>query len=321
MKKPERVFLPHSQFNMIRMLLQGREIYYVAGTHSMFVPSRNAKYIMSSRPDGVSIVREWPTLEGYPELMTPGEAARRELKYCFPNLRKVGWQSNDVRLFSWRWPMMFTIPMIGRGTYIDLAGAYHQLYARLWLDVAFPCGYGSLSLSSAADSLAQWKGARNSLIGITAAREATGVRGAKTFRLVTKNPYLSPHLWATIQGILNELAFLAEREGAVYIATDGYIFPSKEKGDIFQEILDDNGLKYRRYDGKFNIKSWGAYKVPEKETKLFSTPGLGWGRPFRSINILDSDNPTRLLRWWSKSIPRYSKTKWQEEVTEWQMTI
>jgi len=321
MKKAERVLLPHAQFNMIRVVLQGREIYYIAGTHSMFVPSRNTKYIMSSRPDGVSVVRSWPTLEGWPELMTPSEAARRELKYCFPDIKRVGWQSSDVKLFDWRWPMLFKGQMEGNGTYIDLTGAYHQLYSRLWLDVAFPCGYGSLSLSQAADSLRDWKAARNSLIGITAARDAVGVKGEKIFRLTTKNPYLSPHLWATIQAILNELALAAERAGAVYIATDGYIFPSRRSADTFQEILDDNGLKYRRSDGKFKIKNWGAYKVPGKETTPYSTVCLGQGRPFRSINILDREYPTRLLRWWAKCIPQYSKHRWKEEIKEWQMTI
>jgi hypothetical protein len=321
MKKANRIYLKQAQFNMVRQVLQGRGIYYIAGTYSMFVPSRKEKYIMSSSLDGTTIVRQWHDLQGHLEMVTPSEAARFELQRTFPGLKKVGWQANDVKLFSWRWPMLFTGTHKGNGSYIDLTGAYHQLYGRLWLDVAFPCGYGSLSLSQVAVSLAEWKAARNSVIGITAARDVVGVKGYKSVYLKTQNPYLSPHLWATIQAILNELAFLAERLGAIYIATDGYIFPKRSQADEFEEYLLNYGLKFRRTNGKVDVRGWGAYCVPGKRTKPYDLEKNGQGTPFRSINILDTDNPTRLLVWWARSIPRYSRCRWEGGIKEWQMTV
>jgi len=320
MTKPKRIYLPHDEFNFARLFLQHREIYYIAGTNSLTVPSRKEKYIMFSRPDGTKVCREWTDETGETLLLTPGEAARAELRKTFPGLRRVGWQSDHVRLLDWRWPMLFTGSYKGDGAYIDLKGAYHQLYSRLWLDTAFPCGYGSLSLAGIADNLKDWKGARNSLIGITAAREAIGVRGTKTVHLQTRNPYLSPGLWATIQGILNELAWLAEKRGACYIATDGYIFKSEDDASYFEETLYELGLRYRRLNGQVHIKNWGAYKIKGKETQTYKRSSGNEVRGFRSIRLFDTEFPNHLSRWWAKSIPHYSKQIWKiGGIKEWQM--
>jgi len=305
----ERVYLGHEAFRLVRTVLQGREIYYVAGTNSMFVPTQKTKYVMMTRPDGYKICRQWTDENGEVYDHTPGEAARVELKKAFPGLRRVGWQSEHVRLFDWRWPMLFTGPYRGPGSYIDLKGAYWQIYRRLWLDTCFPCGYGSLNLEPVAKALADWKGARNSVIGICAARQAIGVKGFRTVVLNTKNPYLSPGLWATIQAVLNELAYLAEKLGSIYIATDGYIFPEKQQACLFEECLFDLGFVWRRIDDEVSIQNWGVYKVGDKETKAHSQNNGAVGKPFRAIRIFDTRQPERLLAWWAKSVPFYYRRR------------
>lgn len=318
MKTPNRHYLPHDEFRFIRMFLQRREIYFIAGTHSLFVPSRQEKYLMWSRPDGYQICQQWTDENGETYDMTPGEAARAELKKAFPGLRRVGWASQEVKLFDWRWPMMYTGPYEGEATYFDLKGAYHQIYKRLWLDTAFPCGYGSLPLAQIADNLKGWKMARNSIVGIIAARQSVAVKGTRTIKLSTQNPYLAPSLWATIQAILNELAFLAQCHNAIYIATDGYIFPERDDALAFEEILIDLGLLYRSSYGHSKINSWGNYKVKGKKTQAFDKDIQGRARPFCSIRVYDTEFPTRILRWWSKSIPNYStRNYFNGGIKEW----
>lgn len=321
MSNPKRFELGHEEFRFMRMFLQARKIYFIAGANSLFVPSRQEKYLMATRPDGSRVTRVWQDEKGDSYAMTPGEIARVELKKTFPGLRKVGWMAGHINLFDWRWPMLYTGPQKGEGSYIDLKGAYHQIYSRLWLDTAFPCGYGSLSLTSIADTLRNIKSARNSVVGVTAGRIGTGVLGYKTIQLKTRNPYLAPGLWATIQAILNELAFRAERLRAIYIATDGYIFPERSSADVFEEFLYDNGFTYRRKDGPYEIKAWGAYQVPEKETSTFSPIRNYRHGNFRSITLADNEYPTKLSRWWSKSVPRYKRARWQETVREQWLTI
>lgn len=308
----KRVYLKHSEFRFLRMFLQHREIYFIAGTNSMFVPSRQEKYIMLSDAKGNPICRDWDDIDGHPLLMTPSEACRTELNRTFKGLRRTGWQPQHVNLFDWRWPMMFSGASEGEGIYIDLKGAYHQIYSRLWLDVAFPCGYGTLALGGVAEKLKNWKAARNSLMGICAAREVTAVQGYKTFNIQANNPFLSPHLWATVQAILNEVAFKAESCGAIYIATDGYIFPKDRDVDRFVEFLADVGLKYRSKDGHYRILQWGAYKIGEKQTSNYRQTTLPIDKGFRSINVHNQRFPEKLVSWWAYAVPIHNLHKWKE---------
>lgn len=320
MKQPKRYYLEHDQFRFMRLWLQHREIYFISGTNSLTVPSRQEKYIQYNRPDGSKVCRLWPDENGEMIELTPGEAARAELRRTFPGLRRVGWMAEHIRLFDWRWPMLYTGPSSGYGAYIDLKGAYHQLYSRLWLDTAFPCGYGQLSLMVIADRLKEWKSARNSLIGVTAGRRVIGVKGYKSIPLSTSNPYLAPGLWATIQAILNELAYEAKRLGAIYIATDGYIFPDLLQAQHFEELLYDSGLKYRKGVGNYEIKAWGSYSVQGKKTETFDRPNIVGGLPFEAIRLFDQRQPQRIIRWWAHSIPHYSKQKYSiGGIKQWEM--
>jgi len=292
-------------------MLQNRDIYFIAGTNSLFIPSRNEKYIMFNRPDGTWVCKQWPDLDGVIENRTPSEAARIELNRAFPGLRRVGWRSPHVKLFDWRWPMMFTGARTGRGIYIDLKGAYWQIYRHLWLDTAFPCGYGSLSLAWVAERLGDWKAARNSLIGIISARETLGVKGFKSVRLSMQNPFLAPALWATVQGLLNEIAFQAEKNGAIYIATDGYIFPEEKGARRFEELLLDYNLDYRIARGTMDIRTWGGYKVGKKATASYDSHEPREVKSFRSINLPDQKHPLHFLAWWAHSIPVYKLQNWR----------
>lgn len=305
----KRIAVGHEEFRNIRLLLQLRQTYFIAGHSSIFVPSRQEKYLMTHRRDGFEVCKFWPDLEGKQVLMSPGECARVELARAFPKMKRVGWGRGHLHLFDWRWPMLFNGPQVGTGCYIDLVGAYHQIYRRIWLDVAFPCGYGSLDLAVVAEKLAGWKAARNALVGITRSREVMGVKGFKTIALVTSNPYLSPHLWATIQAILNEVAFFAEALGAVYIATDGYIFPEISQANLFKERLYDWGFGFRSTIGEFDLRAWGSYRFRDKTTMLFRKRPDVFGQSLRSINIPDGRFTHKLTDWWSFSVPRYRSLK------------
>lgn len=293
-----RILVDHKQFRMIREVLKYRQIYFMAGSQSIYVPSRNEKYIISHNQAGVAIVKEWPDLDGVMDWRTPGEVARLELEREFPNVRKIGWPKKSVKLFDWRWPMVFYGSYIGEAVYTDLVGAYHQIYSRLWLDCAFPRGRGTLSLGGIAGRLAKWKPARNSLIGVIRSREGAGYRGSTRFRLRMDNRFLSPHLWATIQGCLNEIANRAIESGALYINTDGYIHPSQSRVKDFQRWLSDYGIQYQSITGDCVIKGWGNYSIGERQTKHYLV-GREWETaPFVSLSLPDRSHPTKLIDWW-----------------------
>src|SRR3989304_2615894 len=270
-KKVDRIPCSSETFRNIRWMLQVKGIWFIAGINSLYVPSQGVKYLLLENRKGEKICRHWPDLEGDTVLMSPGEAARTELKREFPDLTRVGWQKSHVALFDARWPMYCIGPVASpRGQYVDLKGAYHTIYSRLWLDVSYPNGYGKLNLSNIAERLAGWKGARNSLIGVIRSREATGVRGFKSIPMSTTNPFLSPGLWAQTQAILNDIAHYAVKLGAVYVATDGYIFPTVRQSERFEEQLYNWGLPHRTVKGDVDIKGWGCYRVGKKQNQSYN---------------------------------------------------
>jgi hypothetical protein len=243
------------------------------------------------------VARQWPDLEGEMIFMSYGEIARTELKREFGGIKRVGWQPDHVKLFDWRWPMFFKGEWGGEAVYTDISAAYWQLYRCLWLDVAFPRGRGSLDLWPISERLANVKPARNSLIGITRARLAWGYKGNRRITLPTKNEFLSPHLWATIQAALNEIAWQAEKTGAIYCATDGYIHPSKSNWADFQQWLDSKCIKYKWFHSFAKIRGWGNYSIPPKVTQSFTNNAIFGSRQFRSLNVPFPNEPTKIIDW------------------------
>lgn len=293
-----RILVTYQQFRMIREVLKARQIYYLAGSASIYVPSRREKYIISHNHKNQPIAQEWPDLNGEMLWMTPGEAARTELERDFGYIKRVGWPSKSVRLFDWLWPMAYLGDAKGELVYTDIVGAYNQIYSRLWLDTCFPRGRGQLSLGPIAGRLAEWKLARNSLVGIIRAREGAGYRGNIRYKLSMGNKFLSPHLWATIQGILNELGVLALSSGGIYINTDGYIHPVSSDVLTFQKCLTDFGIEYRTIVGIGQIRGWGNYWVGTRQTQHYSN-GREWRTaPFNTCRLPDNTDPLKLTLWW-----------------------
>jgi hypothetical protein len=298
--KPVRHLVSLEQYKMIRRVLQSRQIWFLAGIGSIFVPSRNEKYLITHNHRGKPLIMEWPDLDGEMLWMSPGEAARTELKREFPELKKVGWKRGHTALFDWCWPMVFMGKWQGEGVYVDLVGAYHQIYTELWLDTAFPRGRGRLNLYPIATRLGKWKAARNSLLGITRSRISYGFRGGTSVQLRPSNPFLSPGLWATVQAVLNEVAWQAVKAGAVYVATDGYILPQGQKQKAFVSWLEETGFVYREIAGEFKIKGWGCYSGPHKETVSYAARDYVGERQIRAIRLPFPDNELYITNWWKE---------------------
>lgn len=297
-KKADRILVDHKQFTMIRQVLISRAIYFIAGTSSIFVPARDEKYLISHNHRGLPLIREWPDLDGEMLWMSPGEAARTEMRREWPDLKRVGWPRGSTHLFDWRWPMYFPGPFKGDAVYTDLVGAYHQIYSKLWLDTAFPRGTGRLPLRPVADRIGVWKAARNSLVGIVRSRETIGFKGSTLVKLRPQNQFLSPHLWATVLGVLNELAIEAIKTGAVYVATDGYFHPVGSRIKDFQEMLGDYGLIYRTNVDTLHLRAWGNYQFGQRSTINYNKIAQQGAQPLKSIQQPVEVDGLYLTNWW-----------------------
>ncbi len=270
-----------------------RCVYFISGSHSIFVPSVQTKYIDRTA------TKPWPNIEGDRVLTTPGEAARTELTREFPGLTRVGWPGPAVQLLDARPPLMYSGPSKGEFTYIDLTGAYHQIYRRLWLDVCYPRAfYGQYPLKGVAERLNIWKSARNALMGIIRSRSSVGVKGGRRIKLHMRNKFLSPPLWATVQAILNSIAAKAVEHGAIYVNTDGYLFPSAGGVSLLSFVgwLYSNEIAYHvRAEGEGEIKGWNRFRVGKFQTKPYKLELDVTTKEFDNVNRRATD---RWISYW-----------------------
>lgn len=275
--------------------LQREGTYFVGGTSSIWVPKGRLKYIDKS------VCNHWPDLDGQTRLMTPGEACRTELQREWPDLKKVGWHRGMQSLFDKRSPLHYTGPFSGRMVYIDLVAAYSQIYEKLWLDTSYPRGYfGRYPLAGVAGRLKDWKQARNSLVGIVRSREMVAYRGTKRITIKMKNKYLSPGLWATVQGLLHWIANSALLFGAIYVNVDGYIFKDDESDDWvhFMEWLGYREVRHTiRTAGMGEIVGWNNYVIGTSRTQANKLGLITKSKEFSNVN--KNDDTYRWWKYWS----------------------
>ena len=289
----ERMLVTGNELKDVCTHLKRNTVYFTAGMNSIYVPSLKRKYIDKS------VCKPWNSESGLRELVTPGEAARFELKSAFPDIGRIGWPKGQVSLLDKRVPLHYTGPSEGDFVYIDLKGAYYQIYRCLWLDTTYPRGYyGRYPLREVADTLNVWKPARNAVIGICRSREITGIKGNRRFALQIRNRFLSPGLWATVQDILHWVASTAVEMGAIYIHTDGYLFHQPETGELLPFVgwLMDNGFRFEfRANGQGQVVSWNNYRVGAFRTKANK---LGLETVSRSFSNVRNENHARWAKYW-----------------------
>lgn len=273
-----RIYVDDRTLMAMRLFFRDFGIWHVIGAHSISVPSMQTKIVV------LSVCKPWVGLDGREVLMTPGEAARVELERAFPDLKRVGWPGPLIKLFDKRVPYHFTGPISRRELfYVDLEGAYYQIYRCLALDTCYPCGRGLLSLAGVGEALKPWKQARNSVIGVCRSRSATGIKGGRVHRLSTSNRYLSPSLWATVVGVLQHLAAIAVGTGDCgYINTDGYIFQSEDSFDFFTSLLRAWGIAFHTQRGEGEVTGWGCYEVGGKRAGRRGNRSAV-GKPFSTL--------------------------------------
>lgn len=248
-------YLLRDELNQFSDSLQKSETYYVLGTDSIYVPSLNTRFVDKT------VCREWPDRDGVMVEMTPGEAARTELKRYYPDANMRA-RKSDFKLLDITPPMLFSGHQYhGHLWYIDLAGAYASIYRNLTLDCCWPRGSGTMPLRVVADRLWHWKVARNSVVGVTRAHTMTGVKGKYAKEVKFHNPFFNPALWRTIQAVLHGLAALAVRNSAIYVNTDCYIMTNARGYARVVEFLQGLDFNLHLGDGDGSIRGWSSYSI------------------------------------------------------------
>jgi len=249
--------------NLVKRLVL-EEVFHIVSTSSVFVPEWKRKFIDRGQ------VRLWPNLEGEWYEMTPGEAAREELKRYHPNVKMIA-RKSDFKMLD------LTPPRYWRGNqyhgdmyYVDLSGAYAATYRNLTLDCCWPRCIGEFELNPIADRLWQWKTARNSVMGVCRSHTMQAVKGRKSWEQKFYNQYFSPHLWYTVQQVLHSLAEFALNLGAIYINTDCFIFRKQKQYILMAELLEFMNYETHVLQGEGVIWGWNSYALPGKATRNYN---------------------------------------------------
>lgn len=212
---------------------------------------------------------------GHTDIMLAGEAARKTLEFFYP----CGYEAQGSYRYIRRNPPMWISDFV-YGTpchYIDFVGAYWVIARRLWLDLIYNASLSpnvrhSMPLNRTLDYLYSWKAARNAVIGLTYSNQQVrwwenSLNRRRYLKIIRfNNKFFNPSLWCTVNEILQDIAHIAIRCGAIYIATDGYIMTDNKNVEKFTRVLDNLGLanRYRHYYGLAYIEGWGAYSIEDK---------------------------------------------------------
>lgn len=134
-------------------------------------------------------------------------------------------------LLTRRPPLYFDKPVFGELVYVDLRRAYWSIYSRTTLDVAYDGKrspqVGSITFDDI-EELGEDKLLRNALVG-TLRREWThGLDHGVPFREEVTPAKRRPNLWGLIMDCLEVVAVAMRHLGAVYVHTDGFIFPHRD---------------------------------------------------------------------------------------------
>jgi hypothetical protein len=168
------------------------------------------------------------------------------LKEHYPHLH-LKWRKSELELLGRRPPRLFQGPYVGEMFYLDIKGAYHQFYSNLFLHSDYPYKRQRYPLWPIANEFIGryepvWKIARNAVIGICISTKQRWVYLTNTWETSKINKYLSPTIWAQLQGILNQIAAQMYKFGAIWFNCDGYVFTSQQAYTNALQYFDDIGV-------------------------------------------------------------------------------
>jgi len=262
----DRVYLPFAQFKKTYKEFTKRNDWIrlaYRGLGSFYDVKNGIRYINRDNCQLFAIGDNEPTL------MLPGEAARMVLLHYYPRGFTQSRKYNETRISA---PHLFNGKQkLDSAIYIDIKSCYCQMYKKLWLDTQYPSLSGSMPLRQIAQFFDNYsneteqskfaKRARNAVTGLLYSSRIMFYNGNSHFIKRVYGSLFNPLVWYCINYMLHELANEAIRHGAIYIATDGYIFPSMSHWQLFSDLLDTLGLEFRCITGKCRIVRFGGYTI------------------------------------------------------------
>ncbi|NPA54087.1 MAG: hypothetical protein GXO21_05400 [Aquificae bacterium] len=168
--------------------------------------------------------------------------------------------------------------------YLDIKSAYWQLANRVGFDVYFWRSSNEAEFvfergrkrGYEKDEIAEWKLARNSIIGILAKTEFDLIENGQIIK--KEKRIRNVGLYAALNYILDGIFTLIWKkfgDRLLYVNTDGCIIHGWEGREFIERLFEILGLEYRMIVGYGQVLGYGAYMVrsvdgkEQKKTKLY----------------------------------------------------
>jgi hypothetical protein len=192
-----------------------------------------------------------------------------------PYLRRITRAQGSQRflphphLLSRHAPLYFDFTLQGEDlTYVDLTRAYHSIYTRATLDVAYDgINVPRLGRTRFLDSedFKDERLFRNALLGSLRRKWRRGLDHGQPFRELVPAHDQRPNLWGLVMDCLELAAWEMRRLGAVYVHTDGYVFQHRDIAIAAQEsLMEKFGLDSRLViNGPGIVTGLGRWRIAD----------------------------------------------------------
>lgn len=227
---------------------------------------------------------------------TPSSIAREYLEVCYRHRRRRATASQKEAIMLHRsHPLYFRPAHLSHGVYVDVVSTYLTLMLMAGWDVDYNPGRWVVPGRSILDFPAPTiKLARNCLVTLGLSSPNYTWTGKRYTRSHGKNPFINYGLWAFIQDTLHCLACDAIECGAVYVHTDGYIFPAECVQDFYERAASWQIPVKVKAEGPSWVMGVGNFRVGDKAVRKLRSEHT---RPFSNIRMLP-------YRYWLQHIVR-----------------
>jgi hypothetical protein len=239
-------------------------VRHIEGVISKVLPNDKVRYVLKRKLVDLGGVLETPTAVARDYLkLNKFQASRLR-----GNTKEVLWnRMNAAPAF----PELAIPSRFDDGYYLDIRKAFFAIMHIVGWSVSYKPGSFIMRGRSPIDfPFPEEATARNSLVTCSTTREIYAIDPPfwRPIRISHYNPYLNTSLNVIIRDLLHTLAFYAEKAGAVYAHTDGFIAPNYKTAKAIGGIIEDFGLAFSvKGRGSGRVWSLGTYQIGRAKTK------------------------------------------------------
>lgn len=222
---------------------------------------------------------------------TPADAARDYIETRYSKKLRVTTAQYQAITKERHAPLYANPCTLDHGVYVDLKSAYWSIVKSVGWDVDYnPMQWLMVRSDSSDFPFSHNKLARNSLVSLAASYQSRLWTGTQLVVKRTGNQHMNKVLYALVMDVLNGIAWDMIKAGAVYVHTDGYIFPAARVGAAFEVLAAwgmVGGIKAEGYTkvymaGTYDCGTWKHKRAIRDATHYHHSvyePGNWWLRP------------------------------------------